>query len=57
MWKKCEFHKQGLPAEEFRDHVATDGSFVGAAGKSSALQSDKDGELEPMHGTLEAEFD
>ena len=53
-----------MPAEGFRNHVATDGSLLGVWGKWSAcgwsaVQFDHDEELGPMHGmygTLDAEL-
>ena len=53
-----------MPAEEFKDHVATDGSLLGTAGKWGAcgwsvVQLDYDEELGPLHGmygSMEAEF-
>ena len=54
-----------LPAEGFRDHVATDGSLLGVAGRWGAcswsvVPLDQHEELGPMHvmyGTLEAELE
>ena len=64
-WMSEEHNSLGFPAEGFRDHVATDGSLLGAAEKWracgwSVVQLDQDGELGPMHGmygTLEAELE
>ena len=54
-----------MPAEEFKGHVATDGSFLGTAGKWGAcgwpvVQLDYDddlGLLHGMYGSMEAEFE
>ena len=54
-----------MPIEGFKDHVATDGSLLGKAGKWRAcgwavVQSDYDEEMEPllgMYGSMEAAFE
>ena len=54
-----------MPAEEFKGHVATDGTLQGSAGKWracgwSVVQLDHDEELGPlhgMHGSMKAELE
>ena len=61
-WESEKHNSWCIPARGFRDHVATDGSLLGVAGKWCAcgwseVQLDDDEELGPMHGmygTLEA---
>ena len=60
MWKA---QKLAIPVEGFRNHVATDGSPLGASGNWcacgwSVVQLDEDEEMGPLHGmcgTLDAE--
>ena len=50
-----EKYQSCLQARDFRDHLATDGSLLGIAGKCEAcgwpmVQVDQDEEMGPMHG-------
>ena len=65
---KWEFEKHkswGMPAEGFKGHVTTDGSFLGKAGKLgtcgwAVVQMDCDEQMGPLHGmcgSMEAEYE
>ena len=62
-WESEKHKSWGIPAEGFKGHVATDGSFLGSVGKWRAcgwavVQLDYDEELGPLHGmyaSMEAE--
>ena len=64
-WESDKHKSWGLPAEGFRNNVATDGSLLEDGGKWGALgwsvvQLDQDEELGPVHGmygTLDAELE
>ena len=54
-WESEKHKVWGVLADEFKGHVATDGSLLGTAGKRGAcgwsvLQLDDDEELRPLHG-------
>ena len=56
-WVSEKHHKWGIPAEGFKDHVATDGSLLGVAGKRRAcgwavVQLDYDEAMGPLHGMV-----
>ena len=63
---ECEKHRSwSVPAEDFKGHVATDGSLLGKAGKWGAcgwavVQLDHDEEMRHLHGmygSMEADFE
>ena len=63
---ECEKHKSwSVPAEDFKGHVAIDGSLLGSAGKWGAcgwavLQLDYNEEMVPLHemySSMEAAFE
>ena len=64
-WESEQHKSWSMPAEEFKGHVATDGSLLGTAGKWracgwSVVQLDYDEELGPLHGMygpMEADFE
>ena len=64
-WESEKHTCWSMPAEGFKDHVATDGSLLGNAGKWRAcgwavVQLDHDEEMGPvlgMYGSMEAEFE
>ena len=50
-----------MPAEEFKGHVATDGSLLGIAGKWEHVvgqwwKMDHDEGMGPLHGSMEGEL-
>ena len=64
-WESEKHKNWGLPAEGFKDHVATDGSLLRRAGKWRAcgwtvVQLDYDEEMGPSHGmdgSMQVEFE
>ena len=54
-WESEKYKSLSMPMEGFRDHVATDGSLLGKAGKWRAcgwavVHLDYDEEMEPLLG-------
>ena len=64
-WVSEKHQSWCIPVEDFRNHVATDGSLLGVSEKWSAcgwsvVQLDHDEEMGPMrgiHGTLDADLE